>query len=154
MTSCHVVPFYLIDSFDKTLDIKPPYKHIVISSSGPERKTGVQQKEKLNTPTPSLLGNRSEFFTMISVFFPSKTSQTLAYLGVNVLPIYVLLCSCTIESISVHQRWNVCKSSGALTFTWLLITIIHVYYMFLDLCIHLLFHQDTNHLPSNNMQLD
>jgi hypothetical protein len=58
MTSCHVVPFYLAveqnltDTFDKILDRKPRYRHIIISSSGPERKTGKQQKEKLNTPHP------------------------------------------------------------------------------------------------------
>jgi len=73
MTSCHVVPFYLaveqnlIDTFEKTLDIKPRCRHIVISSSGPERKA--------EHPTPLPLGeSRSEFFTVISVFFPSKTS--------------------------------------------------------------------------------
>jgi hypothetical protein len=63
MTSCNVVPFYLavdqnlIDTFDKTLDIKPQYRHIVISSSVPERKAGEQQEEKLNTPPPSLWRN-------------------------------------------------------------------------------------------------
>jgi hypothetical protein len=65
---CHFIWF---DSFDKTLDIKPPYKHIVISSLGPERKTGVQQKEKLNIPTPSLLGNRSELILHYDLCFLS-----------------------------------------------------------------------------------
>jgi hypothetical protein len=73
MTSCNVVPFYLaveqnlIDAFDKTLDIKPQCRHIVISSSGPERKA------EHTTPLP-LEEPRIEFFTVISVFFPSKTS--------------------------------------------------------------------------------
>jgi hypothetical protein len=81
MTSCNVVPFCLaveqnlIDAFDKTLDIKPQYRHIVISSSGPESKSRGTTERKAEHTTPLPVGeSRREFLTMISVFFPSKTS--------------------------------------------------------------------------------